>query len=80
MNLNKTAVNYSHSTFPNTTKQTRSKKWHQVEQHSFKNVIVKSQLLVNKCKIARKRTSGGKCIESARGSGNMTRRDRNHIR
>ena len=39
MNLNQTAINYSHSTLPDTTKQT--------------NVIVKSRLLVKKCKITK---------------------------
>ena len=73
-------MNYSHSILPNISKQTGAIKWHQAGQYSFKNVIVKSRLLVNKSKIARKPTTGGKCIESARGSGNMTRRDRNHIR
>ena len=48
-------------------------KWHQAEQYSFKNVIVKSRQLVNKCKIAKRRTTGVKYIESARGSENMTR-------
>ena len=39
-------MNYSHSTFSNITKQTGAKKWHQARQYSFKNVVVKSWLLV----------------------------------
>ena len=50
MNLNQTAINYSHSTLPDTTKQT--------------NVIVKSRLLVNKRKITRKRITGGDALKA----------------
>ena len=38
---------------------------------SFKNVTVISRLLLNKCKVAGKRTTGGKCIKGARGSGKI---------
>ena len=65
-------MNYSHLTFPTLRSSQEAKNWQQAEQYSFKNITVKSRLLVNKSKISRKRTTGGHCIESMRGSGNMT--------